>query len=301
MKYAHLFAAVAGEPWAIHSVKGQAILDFLILAELGEAGRGSELEMRVLEAKKLHPGTEAKIARSPGGVAIIPIHGVMAQRMGMLQRSSGGASSDAIGRQVTAAADNSEIKAIVLHVESPGGAVFGLRELADRIHDAKAAKPVIAQVDSYAASAAYWAASQASEVVISPGGEVGSIGVLSVHEDISRRMEAEGVTRTIVSAGKFKVEGNPYQPLEEEARATLQARVDSAHADFLAAVARGRGVEVSHVAENYGQGRMIGDSKAVSLGMADRIATLDQTLQRFAKSDPGIDTRRARLAIAEIT
>ena len=299
MKYARIIAAVAGEPWAIHPLKGEAILDFLISASSGRKAAADVLAE--LEARKLTKRAEARAAESRGGVAVIPIHGVMAQRMGILEQSSGGTSTEEVGQAVTAAADDPEIKAIILHIESPGGSVYGMRELSDRIFEARGAKPVIAQVDSYAASAAYWAASQASEIVVSPGGDVGSIGVLTVHDDVSERLAAEGIKRTIVSAGEHKVEGNPYEPLTDEARATLQARVDSAHSDFLDTVARGRGVEAGKVAESYGRGRMVRDTEAVRAGMADRVATFAQTLQRFAPQPKGIDTRRARLAIAERT
>ncbi len=316
MKYANLIAAIAGQPWAIEPTKGQAILDFLILAAAGgkvpeaealalaeeaEARMAAAFAHSTLEAKRLNPRTEAKIAKAPGGVAVIPVHGVMAQRVGLLEMSSGGVSTDTVGRQVAAAAADSEIKAIVLHVESPGGSVYGMAELSDRIFKARDAKPVIAQIDSYAASAAYWAASQATEIVVSPGGDVGSIGVLTVHDDISERLAAEGIKRTIVSAGDHKVEGNPYEPLTDEARDTLQTRVDDAHADFIGTVARGRGIEAAEVAENYGKGRMVKASRAVSIGMADRVATFEDTLRRFAAATPGVDTRRARLALAEIT
>jgi len=297
VKYARIIAAVIDQVWAIDPVKARAMLEFLAFAAAGG-------QVSAEEAKKITPRREQKIANAPGGVAVIPIFGILAQHASLMSSISdpSTASTDQIGRQISAAAADPEVKAIVLRVESPGGSVYGLQEFADRIFEARQSKPVIAQVDSYAASAAYWAASQASEIVVSPGGDVGSIGVYTVHEDVSRALEAEGITETLVYSGKHKVEGNPFAPLSDEARAHLQERVDTAHQDFVAAVARGRGVDTGVVAERFGQGRMVRAEDALKKGMADRIATLDETLARFKPTpSSGRDRQRARLALASKT
>ncbi|MDK1019551.1 MAG: S49 family peptidase [Actinomycetota bacterium] len=302
MKYARIIAAVAGQPWAIEPTKGRAMAEFLAFAAAGG-------KVPAEDAKKLNPRSERKVADSPGAVAVIPIYGIMVQHAAMVSSMSEPAESsmDAVGRTISAAASDPEVKAIILRIESPGGSVYGITELADRILAAREQKPVIAQIDSYAASAAYWAASQATEVVVSPGGDVGSIGVYMLHEDISGFLDQKGIVETFVSAGKYKVEGNPFEPLGEAARTHLQSRVDSAYVDFLAAVSRGRGVDVDTVAERFGQGRMVQYDEAVRRGMADRVATLDETIQRFVSvaSTKDRDARRARkqreLELAQLT
>jgi capsid assembly protease len=294
MKYARIIAAVAGQPWAIEPAKGRAVMEFLKVAAAGERVHDADLQAIEEEARRLDKRREARVAATPGGVAVIPIHGVMAQRVGLLGAISGGTSTDVAGRQISAAASDPDVKAIILHVESPGGSIYGMHELADRIYEARGRKPVIAQVDSYAASAAYWAASQASEIVVSPGGDVGSIGVYTMHEDISGLLDASGVKETLIYAGKYKVEGNPFEPLGDEAKGAMQDRVDSAYRDFLGAVSRGRGKDTGHVAEHFGQGRMVRFDEAVKRGMADRIATFDETLSRFQKSTPSRSINRAQ-------
>ena len=130
-------------------------------------------------------------------------------------------------------------------LDSPGGSVYGVSELADEIMNARAQKPVIAIANSLAASAAYWIGCSASELYVTPGGEVGSIGVWQAHFDYSQALAAEGVTPTLISAGKYKVEGNPYAPLGEDALGFMQSRVDDYYAVFTKSVARGRGVPIA--------------------------------------------------------
>ena len=152
---------------------------------------------------------------------------------------------------------------IVLLVDSPGGSVYGIAELANKINALKGEKKIIGMADSVAASAAYWLASQCSELVCCPGGQVGSIGVLAAHEDQSGAAEQAGVKTTLVTSSKYKGEGNPFGPMDDDARAEIQSKVDAYHAMFVAAVARGRGVSEGVVNKTFGQGRM---SMAVPAG-----------------------------------
>src|SRR5208283_803764 len=116
--------------------------------------------------------------------------------------------------------------------------------------------------DSLAASAAYWIGSAAGELSVSPSGEVGSIGILSVHADYSRAEDAAGVGVTIVSSGKYKTEGNEHEPLGDTARAALQDRVSAYGRMFIRAVARNRGASFADVHDGYGEGRVVGASDA---------------------------------------
>ncbi len=289
MKLQHLLAWIAREPWAIEPRKAHEILAYLA-ARVAAGGDAEE------SAERIHPSRERAIREREGAVAVVALHGTMAQRRLPGASTGGGASTEAVGRELEKAAADTGVKAIILHIDSPGGSVYGTRELAAKVNAAKAIKPVIAQVDSLAASAAYWVASQATEVVVTPGGEVGSIGVIAVHEDLSGALEAEGIRPTIISAGKYKAEFSPYGPLGEEARAHLQARVDESHRDFVNAVAQGRGTKPSTVEADYGEGRTLHARAALSAGMVDRIATFDETLARFTR--PASTQRRALAAQA---
>lgn len=252
--------------------------------------------IEALDAKTPTPRPSSAIASRAGSVAIIPLHGVMSQRLD----GYGETSTDEIRSLVQTAAADPDVKAIVLHVDSPGGSVYGVRELGLAIRAARGEKPVVAQIDSVAASAAYWAASQASEVVITPGGDAGSIGVYTMHQDVSKAMEGMGVSTSFISAGDYKTEGNPFAPLSEEARAALQARVDQAYADFVGAVAFGRGVSAAKVKADYGKGRMLAARDALAAGMVDKVGTFDETLARLARpGQASIYSRRARVAAAK--
>jgi len=164
-------------------------------------------------------------------------------------------------------------------------------ELATEIFNARGVKPVIAQVNAYAASAAYWIASAAEEMVVTPSGEVGSIGVFALHEDVSQLMEREGIKPTLISAGTFKVEGNPYEPLTDDAKAAIQDDVNAYYDMFVRAVARNRGAALKTVREGFGQGRMVRSDQAVSLGMDTLVDLLmDNTIDR-----EGFELKKKRL------
>ena len=172
-------------------------------------------------------------------------------------------------------------KDIIFYINSPGGSVYGVAELADEIQSARSQKPVVAVANSLAASAAYWIGCSASEFYVTPGGEVGSIGVWQAHFDYSKAFEEDGVKPTLISAGKFKVEGNPYVPLDPEAQAFMQSRVDDYYNAFIQAVVVGRGVTVDVVRNGMGEGRVLGADAALAQRMVDGIASFDDVLARM--------------------
>ncbi|MBB6011885.1 signal peptide peptidase SppA [Aquamicrobium lusatiense] len=275
MKYAHILLAVASECWAIDPDKLDQIVAFLALQASGEKLSAEEVEARITRQ------AERDVQRQEGAVAILPLRGVIANRMNMMSEISGGTSSESFGKMLDMAVADSGVKAIIMDVESPGGVVTGTDELSSRIFAARGRKPIIAHVNGYAASAAYWIASAADEIVLTSSAQVGSIGVIGVHDDVSAALEKMGVKKTIISSGKYKAEGNQFGPLSDEARENRQQQADSYYDDFIRAVARNRGVTLSAVRDGFGQGRMVRAEAAVAQGMADRIATLDETIARF--------------------
>src|SRR5690606_12609791 len=107
---------------------------------------------------------------------------------------------------------------IVLDVDSPGGGVYGVAEFAEEIYKARGQKRIVAVANSMAASAAYWIATAADELVVTPGGEVGSIGVYMLHEDWSGAYEKAGIKPTVIKFGENKAEGIDVEPLSESAQ-----------------------------------------------------------------------------------
>jgi signal peptide peptidase SppA len=282
MQYLRILAAFAGQPWAMQPEKIEAISTFLMFKARGGKLTDEEIQARISDRRA------NDTVNAPGGVAVLPVHGVISQRLGMMQDISGGTSTDALAQQFDAALADDTIKAIVFSHDSPGGGTYGVDELASKIRGARGVKPIIAQVDSLSASASYYLASQADEIVVTPGGEAGSIGVYSVHEDISKMLESEGVKPTLIRGqnGVHKAETIGIKPLSEEAHDYLQQRVDRAEEAFIKAVAAGRKVTQAQVRDNFGKGRMFGAEELVKRGMADRVGTMQETLQRFGAAGP---------------
>ncbi|MHB8283914.1 MAG: S49 family peptidase, partial [Caulobacteraceae bacterium] len=163
--------------------------------------------------------------------------------------------------------------------------------------DLAAVKPVIAFVDTLAASAAYWIASQASQIWMTPSGEVGSIGVRAMHADISKMLGDMGVNITEIAStdSPHKTEMSPFAPLSEDATNHIQARADAEHQNFIRAVAQGRKVSADRVRTDFGQGRTVGAQRAVELGMADRIGTLGDAINSL-RTKSGTVRRRTAMA-----
>jgi signal peptide peptidase SppA len=230
-------------------------------------------------------------------VAVIPIVGILTQR-GDVINSVETRSSAAIADEVTAAAGEAKVNALLLEIDSPGGEVYGIPEAFQAIHNAAKLKPVVAISNSQMASAALYLGSAASEVWVTPSGEAGSLGVYALHVDESKALEAEGVAVEFIVADEspHKVEGNPYEPLTDDARTEMRKTVNRYMAMFVRDVARGRGVSVDHVRKNFGKGRMLGPSDAVAARMADQVGTLEQAIRRAAQL--GRERREQREASA---
>lgn len=279
---AHLLAFVRTTPWAILPTRGQAMLD--VLSRRARGVRLSDWEIEsVVDGDRTRYSARADAHNGVrGGVAVVPIYGTLVHRAHDVADASGGGlvSAEALAKTLRAADANPDVGTIVLDIDSPGGSVLGIEELGAVVESLS--KPVVAVANSMAASAAYWIASLADELIVTPSGEVGSIGVIAVHEDHSEALAKDGVKLTFVTAGKNKAEGNAAEPLSEEARAHLQSQIDAYYSTFVKTVARGRGVSRATVESDFGQGRMFTAQEAKRLGMVDRVATLDETVARIA-------------------
>jgi signal peptide peptidase SppA len=234
------------------------------------------------------------------GIAVLPLYGIVTQRANMVDDVSGPGvtSTQMFGAALRQALADDSVGQILIDIDSPGGSVYGEAELADQIQSARASKPVVAIANSLAASAAYWIGCAAGEFYVTPGGEVGSIGVWQAHFDYSQAIAAEGVTPTLISAGKYKVEGNPYEPLNDEARGFMQSRVDDYYGAFTKAVAKGRGLPVASVRDGLGQGRVLGADTAVGQKMVDGISTFDDLISMMQKRGRAQSRATSRLSQA---
>jgi capsid assembly protease len=282
-EYSRYIQHLTRSPWALLPEKFEVIADLIRRRATGY--RPSDEEIADLMVHADGGRASAGLGRTAdGAIAVVPIIGTIAHRGNSFEGSSGGTSADLIGRMLDRVVSDSSVSTIVLDISSPGGNVFGVPELAAKIAKATETKPVIAMINAMAASAAFWLASQASEIVITPSGMAGSIGVFMLAIDESEALAKAGVKVNAISAGEYKLEGAPWEPLSDDARAYLQAQVNSTYKNFKGDVARGRNVSVADVEKNYGRGRMLDARAALTAGMVDRIATFDDTLLRLAGS-----------------
>lgn len=251
-----------------------------------------------IQAKLEAVRAEAPSSRSESGgvIAVIPIMGMIEQRTSFFGAFFGGTSTQRISAMFRASMADPQVKAIVFDVSSPGGSVFGVSELASEIMTARGSKPIVSVVNSMAASAAYWLSAAADEIVSTPSGISGSVGVYAVHQDFSAAEEKAGIKTEIISAGEHKADAVDGSPLSDAGRESMQAMVNQFYSMFVADVAAGRGVSADVVRSDFGKGLIMTAPAARSAGMVDRIGTLDDTLKRLSTPQGRAAVLRAEVA-----
>jgi len=264
---------IFGRCWAISPSAMQEIL--------ADSDINARHFVRGSDIKAIQAATATRFNSIKGQIHVLPLQGVVTPRASIFSMMFGGTPLDYFGAAFDSAVSNDKVGAIVIDVDSPGGSVYGVHELAIKIFSARGSKPIIASINGLGASAAYWLASAADEVVVTPSGEAGSVGVIAVHEDISGFDEKAGVKYTMVTAGRYKAEGNEHEPLADEARQALQDRVDDYYGMMVEDIARFRGKTTDVVRSNFGEGRVYGAIQAKKAGMIDKVASLEQVLQRL--------------------
>lgn len=284
-------ARYCGTVWGIRPERLAAMLE--VTGALSAAAVGEDFAA-ALELARGGPSRRAQAS----AVARIRIEGPIEQRASIWTLLFGGAALDMIEAEFDAALKDPDVKGILLEVDSPGGTVYGVPELARRIRAARGQKPIVAVANAEAASAAYYLASQADEVVVTPSGQVGSIGVLYLHTDLTGMAEKQGVAFRIFRSQERKADVNPYESLSDEAAADIQAKVDAYDGMFVQDVARGRGVTVEKVRADYGAGRMFLAKDALKAGLIDRVETLEESMKRLAGG--GVAARAAAQASDEL-
>ena len=287
--YNSIVRAVRSMPWAVQPEKLEAMLEFLQLKVEGRLPDASVLADIQAAAGAMAARSRQTAAASTGAVAILPLYGLIMHRGSMVNNMSGpsGTSVEQFRQSFRQAVDDPGVSAIVIDVDSPGGSVEGVTELAAEIFAARGKKKITAVSNCLMASAAYFIASSADEIWASPSSLTGSIGVYLAHTDESKALENEGVVVTLISAGKYKTEGNSYQPLADDGRAAMQSMVDEFYGAFVGAVARGRGVSKSDVKNGFGEGRVLPAAQALKAGMVDKIGSLDDVLAKHGVSRSG--------------
>jgi len=266
------FDAAVGTPWAMLPADLEQLLTI--------AQRENEITPEVLEAYKLQSASKAESMETRDGIAVLNIVGPLFRRANLFTAFSGATSYDIVRRDLQIALDDDKYKAILLNIDSPGGAANGCDELARAIFDARSAKPVIAYVGGTAASGGYWLASAASEIVVSDSAFLGSIGAVLSITDTSQGEKAAGIRRyDFVSAKSPKKRSDPATRAGED---EFQRIADDLADVFISAVARNRGVSLEKVEADFGEGGMLIGAKAVAAGMADRLGTFEAVMKELS-------------------
>jgi signal peptide peptidase SppA len=273
--------AVCGTPWAITADALQTIL---------EIAARENLDVAAVEAQLGRPLDNTHQVTTRDGVATIPVEGPIFRRADFFTQVSGATSIETLATDLRAALDDPTVQAILLAIDSPGGASNGVGEFADMVFQARGTKPITAYVSHQGASAAYWIAAACDEIVVAPTAMVGSIGVVTAVPDPSKT-KARDIE--IVSSQSPKKRPDVST---ETGRSQIQATLDDLADVFIAAVATYRGVSVETVLSDFGEGDIFVGRKAVGAGLADRVGTYEATLAGLQKAPQGAVWPRLRVA-----
>lgn len=216
-----------------------------------------------------------------GGVAVIPVHGLLVARRGQITQACTELTSyERIRSQLSMALSDPSVSEIVLDINSGGGAAVGCKELADYIYQSRETKPITAIVNYNAYSAAYFIASACSKIVVSQTSGVGSIGVIMEHLDTSKLEERMGLTFTTIFRGDNKNNGTQHEPLSEEALGMFQGIINEMYETFTGSVAGYRGLEQQAVIDT--QAGLYFGPGAISAGLADEVSDPQSAINAIA-------------------
>ena len=207
---------------------------------------------------------------SENSIALIRIEGVILDSHEVIQ-------------QIKHFADDSAIQAIVVRIDSPGGAVVPSQEIyaaLKRVRD-DGEKTVVTSMGNMAASGGYYIASASNTILANPGTITGSIGVIMELTNVEKLLDKVGVESMVVKSGLYKDLASPFRPLSEESRAILQHIMDDVHDQFIHAVAEGRDMEVERV-HALADGRIFTGQQALAADLVDRLGTLQDAIQLAA-------------------
>lgn len=196
--------------------------------------------------------------------------------------------SEPIVRQFKKFGNDKSIKAIILHVNSPGGGVAASQEMYEAVKKVRdSGKPVIVSVASLGASGAYYTACGSNLIVANPGSLVGSIGVIMNLMNFRELADKLGISETIIKSGELKDAGNPLKELSDKDREYFQEIVDNSYQQFLRVVSESRKIEMEKLKE-YANGRVFTGLQAKEIGLIDSIGTFEDAV-RIAGNIAGIE------------
>lgn len=279
MNYPHIAQRLFNRPHLIAPDKALAIMGVLA-PRLGitrvVSPDGSVMQATDLGASAIEPESrrERKAFDFADGVAYIPVEGTLVNKLGTLDPWSGMTGYDGLTVKHREAMADPDVLGILYDIESPGGEVAGLFDFVDLVfesRDANGGKPIWAVASEEAFSAAYAIASAADFVFLPRTGQMGSIGVVTMHVDWSKSLAEDGIEVTLIFAGQHKVDGNPFEPLPDAVRADIQSEVDQVYTLFTETVGRNRR-SMDEAAARATDARIYMGQSAIDVGLADGVA-----------------------------
>lgn len=262
---------VAIEPRAFAAIDSQ--LSDAIAARVSHVpGSPAALDLSAVRGDEASPSSGKDLPPKPpyelrDGVAVVALRGVCGRHLSQFAMACGGCDVDRVADALREADADPAAAAVVLDIDSPGGSVAGVVECADAVRSLS--KPCVAYAADLCASAAYWIASAADEIVCGPTCEIGSVGVYCALLDESARYDRAGVKVELFASGENKAAGYPGTSLTDGQREVLQAQVDYLASLFKSAVLDAREIEPTLL-----DGRCVVGGQAVSAGFADSIGSL---------------------------
>lgn len=215
-----------------------------------------------------------------GDTAIVNIHGTLVTKRQWYDSLIGRVSYSAIREAVMYSLTDSNIKRILLMVDSGGGQVNGVSDLAAFLTKAAKIKPMITHTTGNLCSAAYWLGSCASTITASDTATIGSIGAMLIHSEYTEMMKEAGINVTVVRSGPYKYLGNQFEKLSEDALAELQGDINSAEAIFVKRIAANRNKGEDYVRQQMGKGRTFIAQTAKDVGLVDAVYSYDDMMSK---------------------
>lgn len=266
------FDIAAGQPWLMLPSALDSLL--AVSQRMGDPA--------ALEARLGHRLDNTRTVAIRDGVAIVPIIGPIFRYANLFTEISGATSTQVLATDIRQALDNPAVKAIVLNIDSPGGVASGINELADLIYAGRATKRIVAYVGGSGASAAYWIASAAHEIVADDTAVLGSIGVVL---EVSIAQDPKGGTRRYEIVSRNAPNKRPDLGTEE-GRAKVQVMVDSLADVFVAKVSRNLGITPDQVVAIGNGGGVLVGAATVKAGLAKRLGSLESVIAEQANGRP---------------
>lgn len=290
--FSNIVTKLNGSAWFITPEALTVMLDILDKRMSGVELSKAEIRARL---ENLDHDRQFKDGQNVRGIGVLPLYGPIFPKANLMTEMSGATSLEVFRNDFRQMMENPFISTILLDIDSPGGYADMIPETAREIRNARDQKDIVAVANTSMNSAAYYLGSQANRVYATDSAQVGSVGVISVHTDDTKRQEMEGVKHTYISAGRFKAE--LAEPLTDESRNYLQSHVDDLYEDFVNDVAIGRGTDSQYVRDNYGEGRVLLPKDALKVGMIDGIRTFDSILGRLIESGGDINALDANAPV----